>query len=315
MLDNNRILNESKFLYSIRNGMVTAIPAVLTGVFAILFSSLPIAPYQEFIHTFGNGFLVTVFTIIQRCTVDIFVLILLITVSHTYGRLLDARYPVILTVLCVCAYTAFAMDYQTGFSVNIFDKTRILEALFIVFAVSRLYVWMTSSKIFRIMTFTEGADSHFNAATSSLLPFASIILVTVLLKLMLVRLTGSPDLEDLLTRGMGRLFAGGERNIWSLLEFVFLVHIFWFFGIHGSNLLENVAREIFVPGVAINTALLESGLPPTEIVSKAFLDSFVLMGGSGSTICLVLALIIFEKRRNVRNLAFMSSSQVLFNIT
>lgn len=143
---------------------------------------------------------------------------------------------------------------------------------------------------------------------SSLLPFALIIVSTVLFKLLLVRLSGSPDIQDLLTRGMGRIFAGGRRNVWSLLEFIFLVHTFWFFGIHGSNLLENVARDIFVPGVTVNAALIESGLPPTEIVSKAFLDSFVLMGGSGTTICLVLALILFEKRRNVRNLAVMSSS-------
>ncbi len=60
MLDSYRILNENKFLYSIRNGMVLAIPA-----------------YQRFVESFGNGFLVTVFTVAQKCTGDIFVLILL----------------------------------------------------------------------------------------------------------------------------------------------------------------------------------------------------------------------------------------------
>lgn len=314
MLDTYTILRGNKFLYSIRNGMVMAIPAVMVGVFAILLVSLPVGPYQDFIHTFAQGFLVTLFTVAQNCTVDIFVLILLVTISHTYGRLLDVRYPGILTVLCICAYTAFAMDYQAGFSINIYDKTRLFEAFFIVFIVSRLYLWMTSGRFFRVISFSEGADSHFNAAMSSMLPFASIIIITILFRLLLSGLTGSPDLQSFLTRILTGLFAGGKRNIWSLLEFVFLVHSFWFFGIHGSNLLESVARDLFVPGVAVNAALIESGLPPTEIVSKAFLDAFVLMGGSGTTLCLVLALILFEKRRNVRNLALTSSSQVLFNI-
>ena len=314
MLDTYTILRERKFLYSIRNGMVMAIPAVMVGVFAILLLSLPVGPYQQFIHSFAHGFLVTVFTVTQNCTVDIFVLILLVTISHTYGRLLDVRYPGILIVLCICAYTAFAMDYQEGFSLNIYDKTRLLEGFFIVFAVSKLYLWLTSGRFFRIISFSEGADSYFNAAMSSILPFASIIILTILFKILLMRLTGSPDFQTFLTRSLSGLFAGGKRNLWSLLEFVFLVHGFWFFGIHGSNLLESVARDLFVPGVAVNASLIESGLPPTEIVSKAFLDSFVLMGGSGTTICLVLALIFFEKRRNVRNLAIASSSQVLFNI-
>lgn len=115
--------------------------------------------------------------------------------------------------LCICAYTAFAVDYQAGFSVNIFDKTKLPEGLFIVFAVSRLYVWMTSRKIFRVMTFTGGPDSHFSAAMVSMMRFAVIIFMTIAVKLLLVKFSGSPDLRALLTRGMGNLFVGGGRNI------------------------------------------------------------------------------------------------------
>lgn len=99
MLDSYRVLNENKFLYSIRNGMVLAIPAVMVGVFAVLLSNLPISGYQSFIHSFGSGFLITFFSIAEKCTVDIFVLILLVTVSFTYGQILEVKHPGILEAL------------------------------------------------------------------------------------------------------------------------------------------------------------------------------------------------------------------------
>lgn len=107
---------------------------------------------------------------------------------------------------------------------------------------------------------------------------------------------------------------GMGRNLGSVLLFVFLIHFFWFFGIHGNHLLENVAQTLFVPGVTVNIALIAGGNLPTEIVSKAFLDTFVFLGGSGTSLCLVIALLLFEKRRSVRGLAGAAASQVIFNI-
>ena len=60
--------------------------------------------------------------------------------------------------------------------------------------------------------------------------------------------------------------------------------------------------------------LIRSGFTPTEIVSKSFLDTFILMGGCGTTICLITALILFDKRRNIRSLSALAASQILFNI-
>ena len=55
------------------------------------------------------------------------------------------------------------------------------------------------------------------------------------------------DLNYALMQALGHLFLGEGRSLLSMLKFVFLVHAFWFLGIHGSNLLENVARNLFSP--------------------------------------------------------------------
>ena len=307
-------LDNFKYFSAIRNGMVMAIPAILTGAFSILLLNLPIVPYQTFLIQIFNGALLHVFRTLTACTMDLLVLILIVTISQSYEKLLEIPSQGILVILCLSSYAAFGIDYQQGFSITIFDKTRLLEAMVIIFLASQLYVGMTKSKLFRIAVYSEGADTVFNSAMSSILPVVIITGFFAILKISIWKLTGVSDLNYALMQALGHLFLGEGRSLLSMLKFVFLVHAFWFLGIHGSNLLENVARNLFSPGVEVNMELIRSGFTPTEIVSKSFLDTFILMGGCGTTICLIAALILFDKRRNIRNLSFLAASQVLFNI-
>ena len=80
------------------------------------------------------------------------------------------------------------------------------------------------------------------------------------------------------------------RNYFSGLLFILLSSILWIFGIHGSNMLEMAADTLLVPGLG------------TDILSKAFIDVFALMGGCGSTICLLIAILLFSKRKTTKKI-------------
>ena len=89
----------------------------------------------------------------------------------------------------------------------------------------------------------------------------------------------------------------------------------WLFGIHGNNVLEGVCSNSFKLGVLLNKEAISNGLAPTVIYSKSFIDVFVLMGGSGVCLALIIALIISAKRRQNRKLALTSLFPGLFNIS
>jgi EAL domain-containing protein (putative c-di-GMP-specific phosphodiesterase class I) len=110
------------------------------------------------------------------------------------------------------------------------------------------------------------------------------------------------------------LFAHLGRGLPTLLAFVLASSLLWFLGIHGSNVLEGVSRRLLEPGLATNLALAAQGRPPTEIVSKTFLDVFVLMGGCGSALCLLLALLLFSRNRGSRTLSRIALVPMLFNV-
>ena len=96
---------------------------------------------------------------------------------------------------------------------------------------------------------------------------------------------------------------------------MYFLYIFYgFFGIHGTNTLDMVAKQLFEPGVQINQALIQNGQLPTELFSKTFLDIFVFIGGCGTALCLILAIFIAAKKSNNKKLAKVAGISVFFNI-
>ncbi|MGN0375784.1 MAG: EAL domain-containing protein, partial [Butyrivibrio sp.] len=86
------------------------------------------------------------------------------------------------------------------------------------------------------------------------------------------------------------------------LLYTVILHVLWFFGFHGSNMLEPIALSRF--------QFTGDG----QVFSKAFFDVFVVMGGCGTTICVLLVLLIFYRKYRLGNLAKVSSVTVIFNI-
>jgi len=125
---------------------------------------------------------------------------------------------------------------------------------------------------------------------------------------------GIENLQNAIASFLNGVFAHIGSTFWRGMTFMLLVHVYWFLGIHGSNMLETVAQNIFVPALKTNQELLSRGLAPTEIFTKTFFDAFVFMGGCGSVLCLLLAMFIVGRNKSHLGLAKMSLVPVLFNI-
>ncbi len=90
--------------------------------------------------------------------------------------------------------------------------------------------------------------------------------------------------------------------------------LLWFFGIHGSNVLESVTEKFFTPALQTNLQLVAAGGEPTEILTKQFFDVFVLMGGCGTAVSLFLAILFFSKQKSDLRLIRMGAFPMIFNI-
>ena len=79
--------------------------------------------------------------------------------------------------------------------------------------------------------------------------------------------------------------------------------IFWFLGIHGGMVIEGVRGPLSAAGIAENISSVQAGGVATNILTRGFWTSFVVVGGGGITLSLLIAIFIFSKREDHKSIA------------
>ncbi|MDB0440320.1 EAL domain-containing protein [Clostridioides difficile] len=307
-------VEDNKILYSIKQGMILAIPAIMTGSVALVILNLPIKIYQEYIASLFNGEILNILTFINDSTLGIISLIILLTISYSYGKIYGSKYTVLVPIVAMCSFLVFSHGSEIDSYVEIFKTKWLFTAIIVSITSSMLFVKLTESFITSVKFHTEGADADFNMVVSAIIPFIIVVFLFSILRVIVINLIGSSNFQDIFYNLFSNIFKSMGRNLMSALLFIFLMHFMWFFGIHGSNVLDTVAKNLFENSMAININLVNNNQLPTEIFTKTFFDTMVLFGGCGALLCLVIAIFLSEKRINVRKLAKIASIPALFNI-
>lgn len=309
-------IEKSIILQSIRNGLVMLIPILFIGSFSVILISLPIDVYQKFITSFLNGVIAKIFSFINNATMGFLSVYLTTAISICYAGEVQAHKnfnygSVFTSVICFCIFSGIL---QENFELSALGTQGVFTAIISALGASALYFAFEKRRVKGFRLYTDGADEEFNSAVSMVLPIALVVTIFAIINVIFVEVFDVTGFQMFFSKTMNQLFDNMGRSLKSMLLFAVLVNVMWIFGIHGSNVLEPVSQEFFVPAIEINNKLIESGVEPTEIFSKTFYDCFVLMGGSGTTLCLVLALLIFGKRRSNKNLAKAAAIPMLFNV-
>ena len=103
-------------------------------------------------------------------------------------------------------------------------------------------------------------------------------------------------------------------NIFAVAIMYVIISLFWCVGIHGNNMLAAVKEPIFRPLLYANTAAYTAQHEIPYVMNLTMIQMFAEFGGSGVTIGLVIAILIFSKREDNRTIAGISIVPGLFNI-
>ena len=300
----------------IRNGMVMLIPVLLIGAFALTVQFIPIPIYLRFIREWQGGFINTLFGYISNATFGLMSVLMTFTISYCYmTQFDDGKMNVITGVMTsmVC-YFILIGAFTDKFNTALLGSQGVASAIICSIFASWVYRTVSGLKIFHHRLFSDGVDVILNSMIFSTLPACLTIVLFALSDLIVIKIFNVNCFHDIFV-GIGTwIFGGMGRSYFSGFLFLLLSTALWFIGIHGSNVFSRVAEELFQSGIAVNAAAVQAGQAPTEIVTKSFLDTFVIIGGCGSTLCLMIAILIFSKRDNVRRLVNFAAIPAIFNI-
>lgn len=135
---------------------------------------------------------------------------------------------------------------------------------------------------------------------------------------------------------MAKPLMGLSSNIWATVVISFMVAFFWFFGIHGTNIMAPVTSIVWDANVLRNTAYyatwknLNAENPDAyhnywkDLINVSGVDQAGLMplpmaglgyiGGTGSTLGFIIGLLIFSKSKVHRDISKLSLVPGLFGI-
>ena len=301
----------------IRSGLVNMIPVLIIGAFALVINQFPIKGYQQFITTFLNGFVAKLSEFVNKATFGVLSVYMTFFISRSYMDVKADPQAVRVgaAVAALISFFILAGAYLPDFGIDNMGPKSMFLAIMTGLGASALY--LAFDKLFRKrkrQIFSMGADKDFNRTLSTLFPILLVSLVFAFFNLAVVAIFRVDSFRGLLVKAFNALFAQIPSGFFKGFFFVLLSSVLWFFGIHGSDTLESVMETNFTNKLAENISAVQSGGVATNILTKEFFDCFVLMGGCGATICLLIAILIFSRNRAHRGLGYTASFSMIFNI-
>lgn len=166
-------------------------------------------------------------------------------------------------------------------------------------------------------------------AFSAILPATIALYVIAIINFIVGKLADGQLLIDLIQKYIAEPFLGLSQGLGAVLIVTVFVQIFWFFGIHGPNVLAPVLEGIWGQAQLINVNIFQKGynghLGSDAVLEaikdgKAYMwvrgsfDAFAWFGGSGGTLVLLIAILVFSKRADYLTVAKLSIGPGIFNI-
>ena len=292
---------------TIINGMVMVLPVIFVGSFAVLVVNFPIPAYQTFISTFAGGAIQSLLYLVQLSTLGLLPVYMTISINLSYTNATQEG-PKLLSKLTslLAALTSFVI--LSGLFTGSFELKELSSLGLFSALISGVFASVLFQKFEKLFgkgksIFFEGADSVFNSTLLMVLPYLCVVLIFLIFNSLIIVIFKVTCLQELFIKTFNLLFSRMHRSYFSGFLFTLIISVLWCFGIHGNKVLDKVAVDMF------------EAIIPAQIVSKTFIDTFVYMGGTGTTLGLVIAMLIFGKTSNSKKLAKMSAGPALFNIS
>ena len=292
--------------HTIRNSLAMVVPILFIGSMTVFLNGMPIEAYQKFLDSFLGGVLRSIIQAIQYSTSGILAVYLTISINLCYmsrteeGQRLVFNFGSLLG--CLTGYCILVGFFAGEPDLSLLSGQGVFSALLAGVIGSILY--QKFDKLFNTKKFffVDGADSIFNASLHVILPFVAVTMCFAVANHLITVIFQVNSVQHLFMKILEAVFMRMQRSYLSGLLFLLFISIMWWFGIHGNNVLNQVAEDMFVPIIA------------GHIVSKSFIDTFVNMGGTGCTLGLLIAMIIFGKRNSTKKLSGMALLPGVFNI-
>ncbi len=146
-----------------------------------------------------------------------------------------------------------------------------------------------------------------------LIPVIIVLSVFAVGSALLFNLTGM-NLINLITTFIQEPLRHIGTGLWGCIILYSLGNMLWLFGVHQSIIYSSILEPLLIINITENIAAFNAGEAIPNIINVSQVTTFGLIGGSGSTICLLIATFLVGRNAATRNVAKLAAAPGIFNI-
>lgn len=312
-------IGRNKYLMSIRDGFLVSTPLLIIGSLFLLVGNFPIEAWTDFIANQGwAGYIGKP----ASATFDIMAILATLGIAYAFaGRMnVDKIFGAATALVSWFTVMPFTIDtvLDTGETLSIsgipfgwVGSKGIFIGIACAFLSVHIYAWVNSKGW--VIKMPEGVPPTVEQSFSALIPAGVVVFVFFAVNWIFALTPYGSAFQFVFEILQAPLLSLGNTLGAMVIAYIFL-HFFWFFGVNGGSVVGAVFNPILQTLAAENASALQAGLPIPNIISQQFQDLFATFGGCGSTLSLLIAMILFCKSKRVTELAKLSLVPGIFGI-
>ncbi|MGM9985932.1 MAG: PTS cellobiose transporter subunit IIC [Bacillaceae bacterium] len=311
-------LNNNRYLAVLRDAFMLAFPMTVFGSMVVVLLNLPFLD-----SILSNSTITTLrdtFGVAQSATMSIMTVFVVFGIGYYLSKSynVEAVFGGAIAFASFLFLTPFVVQTDGGETISgVLSLDRLgAKGMFLgiitAFLATEIYRKVVQKDI--TIKMPAGVPPAVSKSFAALIP-AFITLTTFLAIHAIVTLVFKTNLHDVIYDVIQKPLTGFGSGIIPTLVIVFLTQILWFFGLHGQIIVNSVMDPIWNTLAIENVdAYTKTGEVP-NIISKPFMDVFTVgMGGTGMTLAVIVAILLFMKSKQMKQVAKLGAGPGIFNV-
>lgn len=306
-------LNNNRYLTALRDGFMVALPLIIFGSIFVVIANFPFLDhiiskdaYTAYQNALGPA---------SAATLSIMGLFVIIGIGYKltehYGG--EAIYGAVVALAGFLILTPQVLDKVTGVIPTFtLGAQGMFLGIITAFVAAELYRFFVNKNW--TIKMPNGVPGAVSRSFSALIPITLTLTVFLVVRI-LFSYTSFDTVQNfiytIIQEPLTKLGSGLPATIVAVL----LIQVFWFFGLHGQIIVNSVFDPIWYALNDENLKAFQAGTELPNIITKQFVDSFLVgMGGTGMTLGVVFLIFLIGRSRQIKELGKLGGPAGIFNV-
>lgn len=313
---------EQRHLQALRDGIILSMPLIIIGSVFLILANLPFQGYLDFMAEHPK--LKASILYPYRGTFEIMALVATFGIAYRLAESYKVD-PLASGAISLAAYfvgtpfvsyvigkTPEGVDVvETAYQTALFTSKGLFVGMIIAVFCTEIYRKILQKNI--VITLPDGVPPAVAKSFTALIPGFFAIVVVWILRLIVENVGDFGSLHNVVTVLLQQPLTQIGTSLIGTIFIFFLITLLWTTGLHGASIVGAVMTPVWLTLTNENAISFGAGEPVKHIVTDQFND-IIFIGGSGTTLGLVLAMLFFAKSQQMKQLGRLSIGPGIFNI-